>query len=551
MKIFLIILLVIVALIILVAIYDKFIQKNNLVKANFPVIGRFRYFFHELRPFFRQYFGDDNAFAPRSIIDWIINVSNGKSGYFSFDKFDSTQKLHDGSNQMIHSANPLNVDEMNPEYPILGKNRKIPFKFNSYVYRSAMSLGAISFEATEAMSRGCALEKVAFNTGEGGLSIQHIPHVKFSYDKKFFKYKKLPKVTKSIWKALCSARLRIYFIDFLKKRYVEKGLEDVYKLDKKEWVFYGIDWEASLEHFPKPNELTDDFGHIILQIGSALYGMRKKTDTDKLEIDWERFKKVTSFVRAVEVKLAQGAKQSGGILKAVKNIESIAHIRGVKSGIDLVSQNRFPFYEKDKENEFLDFAEKMSQEMGGKPVGVKIVISDYSNIEPLARAQSQRQSGGFDFFTIDGADGGSGAAPISLSILFGKKIHDAVEIVDEVLKKYNLRDKVKILASSKLYAPHSSSRVLAMGADAVGNARSIMVAGGCIRSGLCSGESGDCPVGLATMNKQKRRAYEQTMEKKVEQVQNYLRAHNKGIIQVASICGLSSPSKLTKKDISQ
>jgi len=100
--------LIIVGLLLLITIYDRFFQRKNLVMANFPLAGRMRYVFHELRPFFRQYFGDDNSWAPRIIIDWVLSVSEGRTGYFSFDKFDTTGHLHDGHHQMIHAPNPLN-----------------------------------------------------------------------------------------------------------------------------------------------------------------------------------------------------------------------------------------------------------------------------------------------------------------------------------------------------------------------------------------------------------------------------------------------------------
>ncbi len=91
-----------------------------------------------------------------------------------------------------------------------------------------------------------------------------------------------------------------------------------------------------------------------------------------------------------------------------------------------------------------------------------------------------------------------------------------------------------------------SARAMALGADAVGNARSIVIAGGCIRAGVCSGEKATCPVGMATMNKSKRKAYAQAMEEKSRQIANYIKAHNKGLIQVAAICGVKSPSLLNK-----
>jgi glutamate synthase domain-containing protein 2 len=127
-------------------------------------------------------------------------------------------------------------------------------------------------------------------------------------------------------------------------------------------------------------------------------------------------------------------------------------------------------------------------------VGAKIVISDENNIEGLAGAMAKDEKLMLDWINVDGGDGGSGAAPIALGVLFGKKIYDALPIAQEVLIRHGIRDKMKLLSAAKLYAPHMSARAMALGADAIGNARSIMIAGGCIRAALCSGEHGTCPV---------------------------------------------------------
>jgi glutamate synthase domain-containing protein 2 len=548
-----ILIIVLLALVIFmaIAIYDRFFQQKLSVLGNFPLLGRARYFFHELRPFFRQYFGDDNSWTPRIIIDWIRHVAEGKSGYFAFDKFDTTGHLHDGRHQMIHAPSPFNIDEMNPTYPVIGPDKKHSMQFNSYFYRSAMSLGSLSFEATTAMSKACADLRVAYNTGEGGLSIHHLPNLRFSFEKKFLKYKKLPGWAKSIYDMLPGIRLKNRWIEYLGNNVeANKGDRDLFLFDYDHWLMYTIDWDAPLEAFPKPEELTDEYGHIILQIGSGLYGMREKREDGKLSVDWERFAKTTSFSRAIEIKLAQGAKQTGGILKAKKNTQTISTIRGVHPGIDLVSLNRFPMYEIGKEEDFFEFLDKASTLAGGKPIGVKLVISTRANAEALIRQLSQTPRGkGIDFITVDGGDGGTGAAPIALGVLFGKKVYDALEIVINLLKEYGVRDRVKVFASSKLYAPHQSARAIALGADAVGLARSMMVAGGCIRAGLCSGEGGDCPIGMATMQKRKRRSYEQVWATKVEQIKNYLTAHDKGLVQVAAVAGVTSPSDLTHDHI--
>lgn len=495
----------------------------------------------------RQYFGDDDAFAPRAVIDWILHVADGKSGYFGFDKFDTTGKFHDPDHQMIHASTPYNSDEMKPVYPLVGAKRKHPMQFHTYFYRSSMSLWSLSFEATRSMSKACADIQAAYNTGEWWLSVHHIPNVPFSYDKKYFKYKKIPLPAVWFYNIIPGVRLKNRWIEFLWNTIDKKMWDrDLFLLDKKHWVFYTIDREQPLEVFPTAEDLGPEFGQLIFQIGSWLYGLRKISEDGSVEIDRERFAKVTSFCRAIEIKLAQGAKQTWWLLKGEKVTHTIAEIRGVPEGKDIVSPNRFPYYEPGNHQGFIEFMETISEKSWGKPVWCKVVISDRNNIEWIVKAMAALpKDKGPDFITLDGGDGGSGAAPVALGILFGKKIYDALEVLVHVLEEYNVRDRVKIFASSKLYAPHMSARAMALGADAIGNARSIMIAGGCIRAGLCSGEYGVCPIGMATMKKNKRRAYEQVQEKKAKQIANYIKAHNKGLIQVAAVAGVTSPSDLS------
>lgn len=540
---------IIIWILVCIWIYDRFFQKKNLVYANFPLVWRMRYVMHELRPFIRQYFFDDNDFVNRIAIDWILNAAAGKTGYFSFDKFDSSWKLHNGEYAMIHSSTPLNADEAEPEFPLVWEKRKIPFQLQSYIYRSAMSLWAIGFEATAAMAAGCADAKAPFNTWEGGFSVHHIPRVPFSKDKKFFKYVSLSWAEKLIHKLTPWVRLKNRFLDFCLARKVDKWTEDLYLYCEKSSVFYTIDWSAPLNAFPKPWELTDAYWHVIFQIGSGLYGLRKHTADGSIEFNWDRFQKIASFCRAFEIKLAQWAKQSGWILKAIKNTPTIATIRWVEPWHDIISPNRFPFYTKWKEKEFFEFMQQISEKSWGKPIWCKIVISDASNIEPLAKQIALTPDIAPDFITIDWGDGWSGAAPIYLSTLFGKRIYAALETADLILKKHKVRKNIKIFAAAKLYTPYMSAKALALWADAIGNARSIMISAGCIRAAKCSGEHGACPVGIATMKKANRRWFRQAWDKKVEQVSNFIHAHNTWLIQVAAISGLKWPQGFEKKHV--
>lgn len=530
-------------------IYDRFLQTKNLVYANFPLIGRMRYVMHEVRPFIRQYFLDDNEFVNRIAIDWILNAASGKTGYFSFDKFDSSGELHKWEYSMIHSSTPLNTDETSPNFPLVWEKREIPFQMKSYIYRSAMSLWALSFEATAAMAAGCADSGAPFNTWEWWFSVHHIPRVKFSKDKKYFKYVELWVLWKLIHSFAPWIRLKNRTLDFSLKWKVEKGTEDLYLYCKEEKVFYTIDWSADFSVFPKKWELSDDFGHIIFQIWSGLYGLRKHTTDWSIEFNWDRFQKIASFCRAFEIKLAQWAKQSWWILKAIKNTPTVAEIRWVEPWHDIISPNRFPFYEEWKEKAFFEFMNEISEKAWGKPVGCKIVISDASNIEPLAKQISATPEIAPDFITIDWGDWGSWAAPIYLSTLFWKRIYAALETADKILTKHKVRKNIKIFAAAKLYTPYMSAKALALWADAIWNARSIMISAGCIRAAKCSWEHWTCPVWIATMKKTNRRWFRQAWDKKVSQVSNFIHAHNKWLIQVAAIAWLKSPSDFQKKHI--
>jgi len=544
---------IIIIWIIALIFYDYFIQGKYAIFANFPGIGRFRHLFHELRPFLRQYFGDDDAFAPRVIIDWIRDVAEGRSGYFAFDKFDTSKLFDDARNAMIHSNAPYNDDEMTPMYPLVGQYKRYPLQFHTYFYRSAMSLWSLWFEATTAMAKACANVHAVFNTWEWWLSIHHLPNLKYSPDKKFLLTKKLPIWTKMFHKLVPWVRLKNRFIERCWNYFEpKKGERDLFLFSRDYWVFYAINRDAPLEYFPKPEDVTEEeYGQIILQIWSGLYWLRKKTDdSNHIELDRERFQKTASFVRAIEIKLAQWAKQTGWILKAHKNTHTIATIRWVKEGIDLLSPNRFPYYHAWDEKWFFEFLDMVSEKSWWKPVGCKVVISDRSNIEAIAQQiQKTPKWRWLDFITIDGGDWWSGAAPIALGIMYGKNVYDAIELVVEVLQKYGVRDRVKIFASSKLYAPSMSARALASWADAIWNARSIMIAWWCIRAWLCSGEHWVCPIGMATMDKSKRRWYEQVMVEKVFHIMNYIKAHNKWLIQAAAVAGITSPHLFGKKHL--
>src|SRR5699024_2172932 len=214
---------------------------------------------------------------------------------------------------------------------------------------------------------------------------------------------------------------------------------------------------------------------LIMQIGPGMFGLRDKEG----HFNWDELKEKSQIpqLKAFEVKLAQGAKTRGGHVDAEKVTEEIARIRMVEPFTSIDSPNRFPEFG-DLPSLF-DFIEQV-REHSGKPVGMKIVVGSHFEADDLAKAI--RDTGkGPDFITIDGSEGGTGASYQELTDSVGLPIKSALPLVDNALKKYGVRDRVKIIASGKLYSPDRVAIALAMGADLVNIARAFMITVGCIQ----------------------------------------------------------------------
>lgn len=251
-----------------------------------------------------------------------------------------------------------------------------------------------------------------------------------------------------------------------------------------------------------------------------------------------------------EIKIAQGAKQTGGKLTANKVSESIAYYRGVEAHRDLFAPNRFPYASSIEE--LFDFIGRL-QKLSKKPVGIKIVISDYESIVPYAKEIKERiekkdLSGYPDYIAIDGGSGGSATAPLEMMERVGLNIKDSVYLVDKVLREYGIRDKISISASGKILTPDDVVIILAIGADFVQIGRGFMMSAGCIRARYCSGTTGRaCPVGLATQDEAMRSRY--LVDKYSEYVKNYHNNILKGIRGLLAVMGLRHYKELDKSKL--
>ncbi len=279
---------------------------------------------------------------------------------------------------------------------------------------------------------------------------------------------------------------------------------------------------------------------IVFQVGTAKFGVRNQAGG----FDEQKLKAVAAHdqVKMFELKLSQGAKPGkGGILPGAKVNAEIAQIRGIKIGEDAISPNRHP--EINSVDDLLDMI-KYVREVTGKPVGFKMVVGAYGWIDTLCEQINARGiDSAPDFITVDSADGGTGAAPMSLIDNMGIPIKESLPLVIDILRKHQLKDRIKVCASGKLITPAEATWALCAGADFVNSARGFMFALGCIQALQCNKNT--CPTGITTHNKKLQEGL--NPEDKAVRVMQYAQNMHKEIGVVAHSCGVASPRMLKRK----
>lgn len=278
---------------------------------------------------------------------------------------------------------------------------------------------------------------------------------------------------------------------------------------------------------------------IVFQIGTAKYGVRD--DNGKLDDQKLADLAAREQVKMFEIKLSQGAKPGkGGILPGIKVTEEISRIRLIPAGEDSLSPNRHP--EIDSEEDLLDMIERVRR-VTGKPVGFKTVVGAYGWLDRLFDEVGQRGiESAPDFITIDSADGGTGAAPMSLMDYMGLPLKESLPLVVDLLHKHGLKDRVKIIASGKLITPAEVAWALCVGADFVVSARGFMFALGCIQALQCNKNT--CPTGITTQQPKLQRGLDP--QDKAERVRRYAEDMHYELGVIAHSCGVPEPRRLQR-----
>ncbi len=277
-------------------------------------------------------------------------------------------------------------------------------------------------------------------------------------------------------------------------------------------------------------------GDIVWEVASGYFGCR----TPDGRFDPERFaaQATTDQVKMIEIKLSQGAKPGhGGVLPAAKVTREVSETRGVPMGQDCVSPARHSAFSTPRE--LMGFIRQLRELSGGKPVGFKLCLGH--PWEFMAMVKAMLETGVTpDFIVVDGAEGGTGAAPMEFSDHIGMPMREGLLFVHNTLVGAGLRDHIKIGAAGKIVSAFDIASVLAIGADWANAARGFMFAIGCIQSLSCN--TNRCPTGVATQDRRLQSAL--VVPDKAERVYNFHRLTLKALADMLAAAGLTHPDQL-------
>jgi len=281
---------------------------------------------------------------------------------------------------------------------------------------------------------------------------------------------------------------------------------------------------------------------IVFQIGTAKYGVRD--DTGRLSDDKLRAVAAHPQVRMFEIKMAQGAKPGkGGILPGGKVTREIAEIRGIAPGKSSISPNRH--VEVDDWGGLLDMVARV-RETTGKPVGVKLVVGGEAALRELfSLIQDRGVASAPDFITVDGGEGGTGAAPLPLMDLVGLPIREALPLAADLRNEFGLKDRIRLIASGKLMVPGDVAWALCAGADFVVSARGFMFSLGCIQAMKCNRNT--CPTGITTHDKRLQRGL--VVEDKYKKVAHYAKGIVREVETIAHSVGVTEPRLMRRHHV--
>lgn len=438
-------------------IYDLRQQKRSILR-NYPIIGHLRFTLEFIRPEIRQYFIEsDTEATPFSRAQRSLVYQRAK-GDPDKRPFGTQLDVHaEGYEWINHSIAPTKLPSHDFRITI-GGDRAQPYSASVFNI-SAMSFGALSANAIQALNAGAKRGGFAHDTGEGSISVHHRKHG----------------------------------------------------------------------------------GDLIWEVASGYFGCRNDDGT----FNAEKFaaNATDPQVKMIELKLSQGAKPGhGGMLPGPKVTPEIAAARGVPVGVDCVSPAAHSAFSTPVE--MMQFIERLRTLSGGKPTGFKLCIGH--PWEWFAMVKAMLQTGITpDFIVVDGAEGGTGAAPVEFTDHVGSPLQEGLLLVHNTLRGVGLRDKVKVGCAGKVVSAFDIARMMALGADWCNSARGFMFALGCIQAQTC--HSGHCPTGVTTQDPVRQQAL--VIPDKAERVYNFHQQTLHALQELVQAAGVSHPHEITAHHI--
>ncbi len=445
---------VLAILLVSIGFYDIF-QKKHTILRNFPVVGHMRFLLEMIGPELHQYFVEsdtDGKPIDRNHRSYIYERAKEERQSHPFGT--ELDINHDDYKWMQHSIYPAKKMETPPRVMIGGKDCRQPYSASLFNI-SAMSFGALSKNAVQALNLGAKAGGFFHDTGEGGISKYHLLG-----------------------------------------------------------------------------------GDLVWEIGTGYFGCRNKDG----DFDPDQFKEKANWeqVKMIEIKVSQGAKPGhGGVLPAAKNDEEIAEIRGVQPHTVVLSPPGHSAF--GNAEGLLQFIQQLRELSNGKPVGFKLAIG--SKQEFVEICEEMLKTGiKPDFITVDGAEGGTGAAPIDFSNYVGMPWEDALIFVVDTLNKYNLKQEIKVITATKIFTAFDIFKALCIGADVCNSARGMMLALGCIQALKCN--TNECPTGVATNNPKFVRGL--VVSEKWKRVENYHKNILEDFLELLAASGCHSLEEMNR-----
>ena len=279
-------------------------------------------------------------------------------------------------------------------------------------------------------------------------------------------------------------------------------------------------------------------GDVVWNIGTGYFSCRNFDGT--FNVDEYEKRALLDNVKMIEIKFSQGAKPGhGGILPKEKVTDEIAAIRLVNKGHDIISPPTHSAFTTPLE--LMDFIKLLREKSGGKPIGMKICIGNKSEFIAICKAMVQTETY-VDFVTVDGGEGGTGAAPLEYSDHVGMPLRDAVAFVHDALNGFGIKNQIKIIATGKVITGFDIIRNLSIGADLCNSARGMMFALGCIQALECHANT--CPTGVATQNPSLMKGL--VPEEKSIRVTRFQQETVKSAVDLMASAGIIHPDLVTR-----